>query len=694
MAIAGSRSKADLAVVLVLVASLVTIVHWPVLGAQAHALDDDLFVTNNTLVRHPGWPSVGRFFGEVLEPSTVGGYYLPVSMTSLMLDYALGGRPNDFAAFHRTSLLLHVLNVVLLAMIFESLLGSAVPAGLAALWFGLHPLTVEPIAWVSDRKTLLSTFFAFAAILTYVGYARGRTRWFPASVACYALALLSKPSVTTLPLILLVLDGWPLKRLGARAFVEKWPFYLLTVASVVVTTISQVRTAPITPLHGVGLGQQLLKVCYLVTFYAGKLIWPVHLSPMYQPPLRYSLADPLLSISVVVTIALAIGVCLAARRLPGVLASALIFVLALSPTFLILKWSYVIAYDRYLYFPGIGLALLAAYLITAAWTGWAGRRPARRNALIAAALGVAAVEAVPARAALAHWSDSVTLWSHVVKYSPAQTDARFQLGISFQAQGDLDAAAAQYLSILRIVPDHVPALANLGAVENSRGNFSQAVETFERVCRLKPDDPFYWYSLGMAEKGAGRLGDAEREFRRVLSTHAGDIPARVQLGTVLVMQGRASEGIAEVRHALALAPGEAVPHYGLGMILLHQQGVGAEAVAHFEQAVRLEPEWPLPATSLAWIRATSPNPAYRDPGSALKLATRAVDLTFHRDPAALDARAAALASCGRFEEAVQDARSAIQLSEQAGHSAVADSIRARLDRYASGAAYIDPSLEK
>src|SRR5439155_15572120 len=136
---------------LTLIALLVAAANWPVLRAQALSFDDDAFVTRNPLVTHPGWSSVGRFFGEVLNPSTVKGYYLPLSMTSLMLDDAMGGRPDDPRVFHRTSLALHALNTVLILLILYQLFGALVPAALTALLFGLHPLTVEPTAWIGER---------------------------------------------------------------------------------------------------------------------------------------------------------------------------------------------------------------------------------------------------------------------------------------------------------------------------------------------------------------------------------------------------------------------------------------------------------------------------------------------------------------------------------------------------------------
>src|SRR6266487_907787 len=144
-----------------LIAMIVLADYWPVLHAQALALDDTEFVVANPLVTHPSWASVQRFFSEVGRPSTVQGYYLPISMTSLMLDWGLGGRPGHLDAFHRTGLLLHILNTLLLLWILHDLFGALIPASLAALLFGLHPLTVQSVAWIAERKALLAALFAF-----------------------------------------------------------------------------------------------------------------------------------------------------------------------------------------------------------------------------------------------------------------------------------------------------------------------------------------------------------------------------------------------------------------------------------------------------------------------------------------------------------------------------------------------------
>ncbi|MEZ6084181.1 MAG: glycosyltransferase family 39 protein [Phycisphaerae bacterium] len=211
---------------LLLLCTIVAIVHWPVLSAQALNLDDGDFLRDNPLVQNPSWNSAKRFLVEVLEPSTVDGYYLPVSMISLMGDYAAGGRVGDLHAFHRTALILHILNMVLIAVLLRMLFGHTAAALLTALLFGLHPLTVEPVAWIGERKTLLAMMFALVTMISYVQFTRHRRwYWMVGATLAFLLALLSKPTAVPLPLMLVAMDYWPLQRAIKRSIVEKIPLF-------------------------------------------------------------------------------------------------------------------------------------------------------------------------------------------------------------------------------------------------------------------------------------------------------------------------------------------------------------------------------------------------------------------------------------------------------------------------------------
>ena len=579
----------ELVAALLLVGAIVAAVHWPVLSAQAISLDDDTFIENNRLVANPGWPSVWRFFSEVTRPSTVPGYYLPLSMTSLMLDHAMGGRPDDLRVFHRTSLALHVLVTLLIVLILYRLFGALVPAAVVGLLFGLHPLTVEPVAWVGERKTLLATFFALACLLAYLQHARGKGRpWIVASAALYVLALLSKPTVAMLPLLLLLLDAWPLRRLNARTAVGKWPFFLLSLASGVITLLSHQRTVGIGTAAGPGFLAWLGQVGSLLGFYLTKLVWPTGLSPVYPPPEPLGSSGP-------TVLPVFLGACgvtllslLAARRTRGPLVGWLYFVLAIAPTLGFVRYSWVTASDKYVYFPALGLLMVLAWGVTAAWdsprlSGFAGRA-----ALLGPVLLILVAQARGTRATLDHWSDSLALSRQIVQIAP-------------------DAPAAH-----------------------------------------------------------------------------------IRLGTLLEKESAHEEAIRHFRRAVELGPGRADALLDLG-IALERQGEFAEAAVHLKAAVRCAPAWVDPRDELAWLLATSPDPTSRDPAEALRLADRAVEMTGRGDPNVLDTQAAAQAAAGRFDQAVQTARVALELALRFPAGPLVEGLRARLALYEQRVPYTQPA---
>jgi Flp pilus assembly protein TadD len=574
---------------LLLVGALVAAAHWPVLSARAICLDDDNFIEHNSLVANPGWPSVWRFFSEVTRPSTVPGYYLPLSMTSLMLDHALGGRPDDLRVFHRTSLALHVLVTLLIVLILYRLFGALVPAAVVGLLFGLHPLTVEPVAWVGERKTLLATFFALACLLTYLRHVRhARPRWIVASVALYALALLSKPTVAMLPLLLLLLDGWPLRRLSARTVVEKWPFFLLSLISGVITLLSHQRTVGIGSAAGPGLPGWLAQVGYLLGFYLTKLLWPTGLSPVYQVPAPLDVLDPRVLPAFLCACGVTILCLLSARRTRGPLTGWLFFVLAIAPTLGFVKYSWVSASDKYVYFPILGLLMVLAWGFTAAWGSPRFGHLAGRAALLGPALLLLLAQARGTRATLGHWTDSLALSRHIVE--------------------------------------------------------------------VAPDSP----------------------------------AAHIRLGTLLEQGSAPAEALGHFRRAVELGPDRADALMDLGIALEHRGRFGAAAV-HLKAAVRRAPAWADPCNELAWLLATSPDPATRDPAEALRLAARAVELSGRRDPNVLDTQAAAQAAAGRFEEAVQTARAALGLALRFPAGSLVEDLRARLALYEQRVPYRQPA---
>ena len=682
----GNPRRWALPLAVLLVGALVMATHWPVLHARALSLDDAAFVTRNPLVTTPGWPSVRRFFVEVLRPSTVKGYYLPISMTSLMADYAMGGRPEDLYVFHRTSLALHVLNAVLILILLYRLFGAIVPAGIAALLFGLHPLTVEPVAWVGERKTLLAMLFALGCLLCYVEHARRKRRaWLAASLALYLLALLSKPTVTMLPVLLMLLDYWPLGRFGLRAVYSKWPFLALSLISAIITLVSHQRTAGLTapdyarwPLHA----------GYLLAFYLQKIVWPRDLSCAYPQPVPFALGNPAVLLSGVGVALLTLLLVVSRRRAPGPFTGWAFFVIAIAPTLGLVQYSWVIASDKYVYFPAIGLLmLLAAGTAALLESPRVAGRASRAVILLLVAL-VLAAEARGVRSTLRNWADSLTLYRHMEQVAPDSYAVQAQLGVLLEKAAAHEEAIAHLRRAIALVPEYGEAHYNLGVALAGQGRLAESIEHLRKADQLLPDDPATIYNLGMALRLAGRLDEAAEQFARAVRLNPRDVRSLDELSGALVMQGRTDEAIDRFRAALAIAPDDASLHFRISMALL-MRGSGAEAVGHLREAIRLSPDWPQPLNALAWLLATSPDPSVRDGEEALRLASRAVELTASRDPQVLDTQAAAQAASGRFAEAVATERDAIQLASRSPTDTLAPAMRERLKLYQRGLGYTE-----
>ena len=360
------------------VAVVVVACHWPVLNAQALWMDDDQYLTKNPLVANPGWSSAGRFLAEVRSPSTVDGYYQPLAMISLMLDYGMGGRPQNLAAFHRTSLGLHAANAVLVMLLvyllFSSGGGHPCPPGVQGctppIWaavavgvlFGVHPLSVETIAWIGERKTLLATLFTLLCILSYVRYASTRSRWlYAACLASYLLAVMSKPTSVPVPAVLLLLDYWPLNRVCWRTVIEKVPLFVVAAVSAVITVLSQqhLYRPPIVPLSA---GQQVLLAMHNVAFYPAKMIWPSRLSSFYAFPQPIGLTNPKLLVAVVVCTLIVVMVAISLRWSRAWLTGGLCYFVLLAPTLLNKSYSQSVAWNKYVYLPAVGLLLVLVAL--------------------------------------------------------------------------------------------------------------------------------------------------------------------------------------------------------------------------------------------------------------------------------------------------------------------------------------------
>src|SRR6058998_97765 len=584
----------------VLIALVTFAAFLPTLQNQFVTWDDSKNFLENAHYRGLAWSQLRWMW------TTHQGHYIPLTWMTLGLDYLLWGM-NPFG-YHLTSLLLHAANAVAFFFVVRRILKRALPspserghalavsAGFAALVFAIHPLRVESVAWVTERRDVLSGLFYLSAILIYLRACEREERgrgWYWLSVAVFGCALLSKSMVVNLPVVLVILDVYPLRRLGGavgwwsaparRVYVEKIPFVLLAAAASAVAAIAQSSVHAALSLAQLSVPGRLAISAYGVSFYLWKMVAPVNLSPLYElPPTVNPWAPPfLLSYGVVVAIT---AIVLAFRRpLPGLLAAWVAYIVVLLPVLGIFQSGPQIAADRYTYLASLGWAILVSAGVLSHWR----RRPFLFTGLAACVLfGLVILTWNQVQV----WRDSEKLWTHALATYPKSSIAENNLGNVRADQSKLAEAIEHYRQALDINPEHASAHYNLGNVLAQQGKLAEASEHHRQALRLKPDYADAHNNLGNVLAQQGMLAEASEQYQRALQIRPDDADAHNNLGNALAQQGKLSEAVDHYRQALKIKPDFAKAASNLGSALA-QQGKLSEAVEHYRRALKIKPDF-------------------------------------------------------------------------------------------------------
>lgn len=610
-----------IAALIILVCAAVFTTHWPALSAEALSFDDTQYLTENLLVKDPGWTSARRFLTEVFEPSTVRGYYQPLAMISLMLDYAMGGRSDYLRPFHRTSLILHTLNTVLIIVLLYMLFHRIWIASGVGLLFGLHPMTVETIPWVGERKTLLAAFFALWCLILYVRFIR-KSSWklYIGCVVMYILAVMSKPISLPLPALMLLIDFWPKKRLGLRAIIEKLPLFAIAGIFAVITYISQSRTANVALPTVFSPLRIPLILCHNIIFYFSKIICPVNLSSHYAFPKELGLSNPMVLFGVIGTFILISLLLISLRWTRGALTGWLFFFVAILPAMQIIGFSNVIASDKFTYLPSVGLLMALTGLLC--WICNAGRGWITNVTLAIIILVLAGAEAIATRRCLVHWRDTESLYEHMISITPNEAilyndlgialysedrvddaislfnkaleldsdlvKAHINLGVALVSKDKLTDAAWHFRKALQIDPNKALTLNNLAGVFKIQGRLDEAIEYYYKALQIDPDHYRAYYNIAEILSEQGKSDQAVVHYRQVIRINPNFADAYYYLGNILQAQGKIKEAVDYYRRLLELEPNKAVVHYNLAL-MLKSQGMLDEAVEHYRKALRIEP---------------------------------------------------------------------------------------------------------
>lgn len=540
--------------------------------------DDHVTILTNPSFRGLGWNNLRWMFTTFLL-----GPYQPLSWMSLGADYLVWGL--NPAGYHLTSLLLHAGNAVLFFLAARRLLSLALPgvaasspqsiaggAILASLFFALHPLRVESVAWVTERRDVLSAFFLLLSLLAYLGASQAvrgpgadAGRRFPlAALALFAMALLSKASVATFPLVLLVIDVAILRRLrpGTRTWrdpeqrgvlLEKLPFMLLGLVFAVVAVYGQAAARAVRTLEESSLAERAAYALYGTGFYLWKTVAPFRLSPLYEAP--GTLREISVAIAMSGALFLTVSALLKLRRSAvGLGAAWLSYLALLAPVAGLVHVGTQIAADRYTYLPCLAWAVLvgAGLARVLARGGHGGRAAIVVSLLVVAGLALLTTRQIPV------WRDTLSLWQHTVRLAPGSSIAQYGLGEALGRRGRVEEAMAAYRKAIQINPRYADARNNLATLLAERGQLEQAREQFLAIESIYPKDATLQYNIGLVESRMGNREAAKGRYRAALARMPALASARVNLALLLEEDGETETARALLLEGLALAPADSL----------------------------------------------------------------------------------------------------------------------------------------
>jgi protein O-mannosyl-transferase len=616
------------------------------------------------------------------------GNWHPLTWISHLIDYALYGLQEP-GGHHLTNVLLHAASALVLFLALRRMTADFWPSALAAAVFAVHPLRVESVAWVAERKDVLSGLLFMLTLWAYAGYAtraRSAARY-SAVVALFALGLLAKPSIVTLPFVLLLLDYWPLGRFQQRnqsgglpgrslagVILEKVPLAILAAGSCVATWIAQSHTIEVCCV--VALPWRIANAVVAYVDYLIQFIWPTNLAVMYPHP-GATLAPWKIAVAAAVLTAISAGVVLWRRRAPYLAVGWLWFLGMLVPMIGLVQVGWQARADRYTYLSQIGLCIMLAWTVHRAAAAWR----VQREAFVASLAAVAVLAGVAWRQT-ALWGDDVAFWQHTLDCTEKNYIAHYHLGMALTERPDHDYAKAveQLEKAKAIEPNDAKIYNALGLALGRLGRSDEAIAAYQCALKIDPRLAPAELNLGAALKKAGRIDDAIAHFRNALAIDRHSAMAHNNLGAAMEAQGDLVGAILCYAKALAIRPNypEARGNLAVAMQLLANTPA---ALVRWREWIAIWPQDYVLLNEAAWVMATSNDPALRNGKDALELAQRAAQLTSYGEPTILGTLAAAYAEVGQPTNAARTARRAVEIALQQGQRDLAKIIEARLPLY-------------
>ena len=587
---------------------------WQVRNHEFVHLDDHEHITEN---RH-------LYQGMTLEgvvwafSFTDVAYWHPMTWLSLMLDYELYGLSPS--GYHLTNLLLHILSVLFLFLALRRMTGSIWQSGFVASLFALHPLNVESVAWAVERKNVLSSLFLMLTLWTYARYVERSTPGrYLLVLLVFALGLMSKPTLVTVPFILLLLDYWPLNRLqpvptgghfeqpptnsllssgrkslAFRLILEKVPFFVLATIAILLTVLSSQHLEALVATTSVPLSLRIGNGLISYVSYIGKMVWPSNLAVFYPPPETIPWWQVAAAILFLIILSLLVLRTLKTR--PYLAVGWLWYLVTLVPSIgLVQAGLWPAMADRFAYVPLIGLFVMVAWGVPELLAKYR----YQRIVLAASATILLASFTVVTMLQVRHWQNSFTLFQQTVKVTANNYVAHDSLGNALAQKGMLEKAIGHYQEALRINPNLVNTHNNLGVALLKRGEINRAIAQYYQALRLKSDSAETHNNLGVALFNLGQLDKAIGHYLTAIKLDPNFGKAHNNLGNALARKGKLDEAISQYSRALELKTDYPEAHNNLG-VALAQQGKMDEAIVQFDQALRLKPDYAQARTNLGY----------------------------------------------------------------------------------------------
>jgi tetratricopeptide (TPR) repeat protein len=561
------------------------LVFWQVWNFGFANYDDNDYVSENSRVLN------GLTIDGFVWAFTTGhaGNWHPLTWLSLMLDCQFFGAGAGW--MHLVNVFFHLANTLLLFAVLKKMTGSLWSSAFVAAAFALHPMHVESVAWIAERKDVLSTFFLLLTLAAFTSYVSHPSVFrYIAALVMFALGLMAKPMLVTLPFVLLLLDYWPLERFGRRSVFylirEKIPFFVLSVISCVITFLVQRRSGAVADIKFISLNSRIANVFLSLAQYIGKLFWPQNLAVFYPFNAAASIPFRHLAACVLLLVVISFFVLRYGRSQKYLPVGWFWFLGTLVPVIGIVQVGSQAYADRYTYVPYIGLFLMIAWLLPQLLSKW----PYRKTVSGVLMVMVLTAIAICAHRQVSFWNNSISLFSHAIEVTQNNWLAHNNIGVAY---GELDRwqeAIETYKQAIRIRPDYAKAHNNLGIAYGRLDRNTDAIEAYKQAIRIRPDYAEAYYNLGIAYGKLGRWQDAAEAFTQAVKIKPDYILAYNNLGVAYNSLGRSDDAIETFRQTIKIKPDYVEGYYNLGRVLGNLNR-WKEAIDAYKQAIRIRPDY-------------------------------------------------------------------------------------------------------